>query len=332
MIVNIYFLILLSFVISFLLFIPFINLLYKIGFYRKSGAKIRKDFFGKNAQVFNTLKNHKQKMPIPIGGGILVYLISILIFYLYSYYINSLPSKIINISLLGSSLFFLVGLTDDIKKFFDFKGKIWGLRSRYKLVIQYLISTPLSYFLLETLNINTNYSIFLIPVLATYIVYFANCFNITDGLDGLSMGTFTTTLIAMLIIAKNTGFIDFQITINLILGGTLAYLYFNVNPARLMLGDAGALFFGAFIAIFSIITNTWAIAFLYSLVFIIDGTSSLLQIAYRIVFKRKLFLIAPFHHLLEAKGWSETKITERLWLLNIVGVIIALAIYFFHKN
>ncbi len=311
------------------LLVPFINFLYFLKF--KNPKTESKDFLGRKS-LFNEL--HGWKVGTPTGGGILI-IISTFLFSLIFYGITNFEfnwtSNIIFIALFS---FGLLGLYDDLRKFFKFGNQgFFGLRARYKFLIQWLLGFTIGYFLYSKMGLGSVYipilrqslemGIYYIPFAAFIIVAASNAFNITDGMDGLAGGLLLITLIAFWYLASLSPFSgDIIIFIVVLLGSILAFLYFNIFPARIYMGDTGALAFGAMLGVVALMMNQ-AIAFIFiGGLFFTEAASSLIQLAsmkYRN--GKKVFKIAPLHHHLEALGWPETKVTMRFWLFGIALAI-----------
>ena len=114
-----------------------------------------------------------------------------------------------------------------------------------------------------------------------------------------------------------------------VVGALLSYLWFNIYPARFFMGDVGSFAFGTSLGVVAMLTNTLFLLPIIGLIFVIEAGSSLIQITSKKLFHKKVFLSAPIHHHLEAKGWPETKVTMRFWVIACVmgslGVMLALA-------
>ena len=170
-----------------------------------------------------------------------------------------------------------------------------------------------------------------IPIFIFVIIATSNAFNIADGLDGLSGGLFTIAFSAYGVLALVNNQISLAIFCATVVGVLLAYLWFNIFPARFFGGDTYSLSFGATLGVVAMLINDGvglAVLPLIAFIPMIEAGSSLLQMFYRRVYKRKLFLIAPLHHHFEALGWPETKVTMRFWVLGSVmatlGVVIGM--------
>ena len=156
------------------------------------------------------------------------------------------------------------------------------------------------------------------------IVFFANAFNITDGLDGLSCGMLTICLFAFWIISASVLDTTLSVFVSLWIGGLIAFLYFNVYPARILLGDVGSLSFGATLAVVGLLLGKIMALPVIGGFFVVEAISSLVQIFSKKFLKRKVFAVAPFHLWLQNKGWEEPKIVMRAWLAGLMLAIFGL--------
>ena len=225
----------------------------------------------------------------------------------------------------------MLGLYDDILKFFGFeKTGFFGLRLRHKFLIQWILAFIISSLLYFNLNISFvnvpffgvfDIGVFFVPLSAFIIVSFVNAFNITDGLDGLSCGLLMIALFAFWLLSHTTLDTPLSIFLAIWIGSLIAFLYFNVFPARIFLGDVGALSFGATLAVVGLlIGRTFALVVIGG-IFIVEASTSLIQILSKKFLKKKVFAVAPLHLWLRNIGWEEPKIVMRAWL---AGIILAL--------
>lgn len=333
-------LLLFSFITCSILVIPFINLLYRLKFQRQKQDQT-KDFQNKLTPIFN--KFHQSKVGTPIGGGLLIIFTVTCLFALLlpllkfsqvfissNYQINR-EIEIIFITFLS---FGLLGLYDDVLKFFNFKKTgFFGLRMRQKLFLQIFIALIVSCLIYFHLNTNfiylpflgaVNLGPFFILVSASFIVLFANFFNITDGLDGLACGLLMISLVAFWFLAHSSFDTPISLFISLWLGSLIAFLYFNIFPARIWLGDVGSLSFGATFAVIAMLLGRVVPLIIIGLPFIIEGSSSALQILSKKYFHRKILPAAPLHLTLQQRGWPEPKIVFRFWLSGIILAVFGL--------
>lgn len=230
-----------------------------------------------------------------------------------------------------------VGLIDDIINIFGSGKGAAGLRGPVKFLLISAVGLALGWFFTYKLG----WTSILVPfvgnfevgaVLAMFIFAFAvvatsNAVNISDGLDGLSGGLALLAYGAYGVIALFQGNIllfGFCLTV---VGWLLSYIWFNVPPARFMMGDTGSFALGAGLGVVSMMTNSFLLLPIIGLPFVIEAGSSLIQLASKKLFHKKIFISAPLHHHLEAIGWSESKIVMRFWIVAgvcaILGVFIA---------
>ncbi len=333
-------LILFSFFVTSSLVVPFIDLLYKIKLTRKEEGK------GGKKGLFDKL--HDVKAGTPIGGGVLVIALVTVMFWFVFPLINYLGVFIHASFKLSYELFLIfftflsfgfIGLIDDFVKTFGKprKGKIgavFGLNKRQKFILQFVPAFLVSFVLYNYLGIKIvhlplfektlNLGALYVPFAAFVIVFFTNAFNFTDGLDGLASGLLMIYLFAFVFIAATNLDTPLFIFISIWLGAIVAFLYFNVWPARVFLGDAGALSFGAMIAIIGLLTGNIASLFVIGGIFVFEAASSVIQILGWKLIKRPIFPLAPIHHTFLALGWEEPKIVMRAWLAGLMLAIFGL--------
>jgi phospho-N-acetylmuramoyl-pentapeptide-transferase len=315
------------------------NFLYK----KRLGKNIRSD----GSTPLYT-KMHAAKAGTPTMGGILVWGTTIFLLCLFwvldrilkiSYFhsLNFLTRKETLLPLgafLGASL---VGLLDDwldVKKI-GHNGQ--GLRFRYKIWLYAAVALIGAWWFYHKLDFTSVHVPFFstydlgwlfIPFFVLVVVGTSFAVDLTDGLDGLAGGTLLISFFAYGLIAYTQGKENLAAMIAVVCGSLLAFLWFNVHPARFFMGDTGAMGMGVLLAIVAFLTNSILLLPLIGLIFLIEAFSTVSQIFYKKFFKKKIFLSAPLHHHLEALGWPETKITMRFWILSAVFGILGVIIYF----
>lgn len=300
--------------------VPFINTLYKLKFQRDK--QVNKDIFGKPTPIVNKL--HAWKAGTPNAGGILVILSSVVLsslFYFATRFSLNASALVLYFTLIS---FGLLGLYDDVKKFYAFKQVgLWGLRIRYKFAIQWVLAFIIAYLIYSMMQIDyisipllgkLVLGVWFIPFAALTIVAMTNAVNITDGLDGLATGLTIIALSAFWVLSAKPHLGDVGLFIAVMIGSLLAFLYFNIYPARVWLGDTGALSLGAMLSVIALVTDTVFVLPIIGGVFVSEVLSVLMQWGSKAIRKKKVFLVAPWHHHFEAKGWDETKVTMRFWL------------------
>lgn len=330
-----------SFLISSVFIIPFINLLYRLHLTRRREAP-------KTGKVPLFDKLHDKKAGTPVGGGILIIFLLCGLFailfplaeHMGVFISTSYPLRTELFVLFFTFLSFgILGLSDDLLKMFakptkGFLGLWFGLRRNTKFILQWILGFFIGFIMYKLLGIQIvniplfgivwNLGIWYIPFAASAIVSFSNAFNITDGLDGLAVGLLVICLFAFEIIAASRIDTPLSIFISLWMGGLLAFLYFNVWPARIFLGDAGALSFGATLAVIGLLSGKIIALLIIGGIFVVEVASSAIQIFGWRVLKKPIFTLAPIHHAFLARGWQEPKIVMRAWILGILLAVFGL--------
>jgi phospho-N-acetylmuramoyl-pentapeptide-transferase len=226
--------------------------------------------------------------------------------------------------------FALLGLLDDVKKFFPLQGKIFGLRMRHKLCLEIILSLAISCLLFFGLGISILHIPFMgtidlewlyIPFDTFVIIALANAVNITDGLDGLAGGSLMISLFGLWLLSASILDVPLAIFIALWLGSLLAFLYFNIYPARLFMGDVGSLSFGATFAVIGLLLGKPIALGVIGFIFVLEISSSLLQMLSKKFYHKKIIPAAPLHLTLQQLGWAEPKIVQRAWIIQIMLTI-----------
>lgn len=332
-------LVLFSFILTGVCIVPFINLLYALKFQRKNGKT--QDMFGKLTPIFD--KFHKHKVGTPIGGGLLIILVVAMVFVSIFQLLRVLGISVTNVYPQNKELnvifftflsFGILGLYDDIKKFFGFeKTGFFGLRMWQKLAVQCILATIIGgmlYFQLgiSILNIPFFGILHLGPwfiLFATFtVVAFANAVNVTDGLDGLAASVLLICLFGLWVLSAAILDTTISIFVALWIGALIAFLYFNVYPARIMMGDVGALSFGATLAVVGLLLGKTMALVIIGGIFVVEIGSSLIQLVSKRFLGKKIFPASPIHLLLQYRGWPEPKIVQRAMLTGIVLTLFGL--------
>lgn len=337
-------LLIVSFILHASSLVPFINLLYRLRLQRQHQKT--KDAFNAPTPIFDAM--NKKKAGTPLGGGVLIVTITVFLFLLsfplmYYFWLpitsiyNSKGSEI-KILLFSFISFAVLGLYDDVKKVFLGKYEhFFGLRMRHKFILETILSLLIGFWMYTELHIEIIHIPFLgvwhlgvwyILFAAFVIVAFANAFNITDGLDGLATGVLMIAVVAFWVISAAILDTSLSLFIAIWLGGLIALLYFNIYPARIFLGDVGALSFGATLAVIGLLLGKSFSLLVIGGIFVAEILSSFLQIVSKKYRGKKLFTVAPLHLLLQERGWHETTIVFRAWLASIVLAIVGLWIAF----
>ncbi|HAX97342.1 MAG TPA: phospho-N-acetylmuramoyl-pentapeptide-transferase [Candidatus Atribacteria bacterium] len=283
---------------------------------RQLGQKIKKE--GPNL--------HLHKENTPSMGGIIIF---IAIFVVYGVGRQYWHGNLLPIILLAG--YTLLGLVDDWYK--SYLEKPWGIKARYKFLFQVLLAGLILWLARDGIpaQITIPFSHYVIPISFPLffgygifiIVATSNAFNIADGLDGLAAGSGILTLLfwgcLLLIMNQNQlSWLAFGA-----IGGLTAFLWFNVWPAGIFMGDSGSLGLGALIGFMALLSGQSLLIIFSALVFFIDTLSVILQVFSFRFLGRRLFLMSPIHHHFELKGMKETQITVRFWIIQAIGITVA---------
>jgi len=290
------------------------------------------DVTGKEAPVFYKLHAAKHKGNLPTMAGVVTILAIVIVTVLFNFSRKDTYLPLFSLVAAGA-----VGLLDDYINIRGHKFGLKGLRARIKFLLIFLIATvgglyfyfKLGYHLLHIPAFGT-YSIgwLYIPLFIVVIVSTANAVNLTDGLDGLAGGLLALAFGAFGIICFFLNLPATAIFCATVVGAVLAYTWFNIFPARFLMGDTGAFALGTTLGVIAMLSNSVFVLPIIGAVFVMETGSSILQLASKRFRGKKIFLSSPIHHHFEAIGWPETKVTMRFWILGaiaaMVGVILAL--------
>ena len=310
---------LLAFALVVILMPPYIRLLHAIG-------------FGKRIRVEGP-ESHYVKEGTPTMGGLLIVAVVLAIYFLLKQQPDA--STFAPIAALAS-----VGLLGAFDDYLNARtGE--GIRVRQKLIWLTVVAFVAAYQIQQTYNITAIAVPFVgaVPInpwvyvlFATFaIVATANGVNITDGLDGLAGGTVAIAFVAYMLIALlNTPVNQENLALlcALIVGALLGFLWFNVHPAQIFIGDSGALSLGATLAVTALITGQILVLPLIGIIFVIETGSVILQVGFfKLSGGQRLFRMSPIHHHFELGGWDEEKITIRFWILGILAALLGVTLF-----
>lgn len=292
-------------------------------------------------------QSHFCKKGVPTMGGILILFAMTASSMLWT----DLRSGLVWL-LIGISLFFgAIGSLDDIKKIR--KGNSRGLSPKEKLILQVVGASVVGIFLLlnpgydgtlsfpffKTLHPDLGW--WYLPFAVVVIIGASNAVNLTDGLDGLAAGPIVITASTYLIfsyVAGNavvasylqipfvSGAGEVTVFCGAMVGACLGFLWFNCYPAQIFMGDVGSLALGGTLGTVSIITKQEFLLAIVGGIFVMEALSVILQVGYfKMSGGKRIFLMAPFHHHFEKKGWPEPRVVVRFWIVSIILGLIALA-------
>lgn len=296
-------------------------------------------------------KMHAKKQGTPTMGGVLIWG-TVLVFSLLFYYLSGFSDVgfLNGLNFLSRSETYLplgvlvatalVGLVDD---WVDLRSNKKGGFSVGRRLMMY---TAIALFGAFWFYSKLEWDLFHVPFVGTfelgvwYILVFvfvivATAFSVneTDGLDGLAGGTLLTSYGAYGIIAFSMGKYDLATFCGVLAGALLAFLWFNINPARFFMGDTGAMSMGITLGVIAMLTNTALILPVIGSIFVLESISVIVQVTSKKMRNgKRVFLSAPIHHHFEARGWSEPKIVMRFWIISGVSAGIGIAIFFLDKT
>ncbi len=339
-----------AFFIAIILYKIFIPFLVRI----KAWQEIREsDVSGKKAKIFQKLHAHKWGTPTM---GWVIFLVVTLILVVASWILVKC-----NIFGLQHSLFersetyiilfaffsmWILGMVDDILNV-KWIGKIKGLTAKMKLVWMFSFSAFISYWMYSKLGVDyiniwpidgiiEDIGVFYFIFTFILTVAIVNAVNITDGLDGLAWGTSMLVLFGLAIMTFFQWWFLATTILVIVISTLAAFLWYNINPAKIFMGDSGTLALGGLISsvvyLLGIKLWIWIIFIILFFIFFVELFSSFLQIFWKKVFKRKLFPIAPFHHYLEHKGQKEYNIVMKMWLVQGILLAISLILFFYQTT
>jgi phospho-N-acetylmuramoyl-pentapeptide-transferase len=249
----------------------------------------------------------------------------------------------------------IMGLIDDLSKVV--KERSLGLKAHAKMIVLTLISVLFCLAVVNFVGIAPTVAIPFLPVLDLgiltttipvgessfsipwlYVVFvfllmagMSNAVNLTDGLDGLAGGTVMIAMVVMAAIAFRANQLDTALFAAAMTGACIGFLWFNAHPASIFMGDTGSLAMGASFAAIAVITKTEFIALVVGGIFVVEAISVIIQVGYFKFTRKRVFLMAPLHHHFEQKGWSETKVVMRFWIITALLASIGFALFFYQS-
>lgn len=283
--------------------------------------------------------SHVTKMGTPTMGGLMIIVPVAIITILFN------AVSLLGLNLLGSTVilplsvmvaFAILGGIDDWEGIRGPRRGL-GMRARTKFIIQIVLSLITAYFLRNVLNVPQLYwpgthtlidlGPWYIPIATFVIVAMSNAVNLTDGLDGLAGLISATAFAAYGGIALMQGDVFVGRFCFTLVGALFGFLWFNVHPAMLFMGDMGSLSIGAVLGVVSLMTGEWILLPLIAVIPVSNALSDILQVGYfKLTKGKRLFKMAPLHHHFELSGWSETQVVQRFWLISLLCAMFGIAI------
>ena len=325
-----------SFFVSLILTPLWMKFLYKY----KMGKQLRIE----GAPIFNSL--HKAKEGTPTMGGVLIWGVVAIITLTFWFIADWFDGFWSSVNFFSRSQVWLpfgalivsgiLGMVDDYFGILRIGPKGGGLRMSHRLLLYTFVGIGGAWWFYSKLDFNSinipflgdfvvNWWYVLIFIFITVATSFSA--NETDGLDGLAAGIFLIMFAAYGAIAFDQGRMDLTVFIAAIIGSLVAFLWFNIYPARFFMGDTGSMSLGVVLGVMAMLTNTPFLLIPIGIIFVIESGSVIIQLASKKFRKKKIFLSTPIHHHFEALGWPESQVTMRFWMINAIGAIIGLIIF-----
>jgi phospho-N-acetylmuramoyl-pentapeptide-transferase len=289
---------------------------------------------------------HKKKAGVPTLGGLLMWgtTFAIAVFFALAAWV--LPDTFLGeLNFLSRSQTWLplaalvaaglVGMADDFMNIHKLGTHGGGIDIRHRLVLYALIAAIGAWWFYvklgwDSLHIplygDVSIGWWYVPFFIIVIVATSFSVNQADGLDGLAGGTLASAFSAYAIISLIQGRYDLAALCAVIVGSLLAFLWFNIYPARFIMGDTGAMSMGVTLGVVALLTNSALLLPIIGFVFVVEALTTIMQITSKKLFKKKIFLIAPIHHHFEAKGWPEPKVVMRFWVVSWIGAGVGLIV------
>jgi len=220
-----------------------------------------------------------------------------------------------------------------VRKFGSHPGR--GIQVHEKLVLQFIAGAITAWWIFFKLGPEwreiwvpfmgeLDLGFWIVPLVIFIVMFTANAVNVADGLDGLAGGTLLTAFGGLLVISWFQGNVHFAALNATVIGALLVYTYFNIKPAKFQMGDVGSLGIGALLAVMTVAQNRIVILPFLGMIFFIELLSVMVQSFSRSLLQKRIWLMTPIHHHLEALGWSEERIVARFWVLNALAVMVGL--------
>ena len=297
---------------------------------------VRRREFGQNIREEGP-QGHQTKAGTPTVGGIVI-MVAFAVPFLILFNHHTDRAWWESIGVFGATIACaLLGFADDYTKIA--KRRSLGLRARTKLVVTIAISLGLWWVATQKAGVTSDIRLRFIdatvdvgplfPVLIYLVVAGTTSgVNLTDGLDGLAAGCAAIVLLAYIgITFIVTGYHDLTLLAACLVGACIGFLWFNSFPASIFMGDTGSLGLGGAIAGLAVMTNTEVLLILLGGIFVIEALSVVIQVFSFQTFRKRVFLMAPIHHHFELRGWSETKIILRFWIVAAACCAVGFTVY-----
>jgi phospho-N-acetylmuramoyl-pentapeptide-transferase len=295
-------------------------------------------------------KSHQQKAGTPTMGGILINVAILVPTILWA----DIRNPYIWIILFVTFAYAAIGFVDDYRKLV--KKRNLGLTAKEKFGAQFAVAALAAFAIAYLPMLKNNYStavtlpfikdfvinlgLLYIPFVMVVLVGASNAVNLTDGLDGLAIGTTLVAATAYTILTYAAGHAriadylriawvpqtgELAVFCGAMVGASLGFLWFNAHPAEIFMGDVGSLALGGAIGCLAVMIKQEILLVIVGGLFVLEAMSVILQVASFKLTGRRIFKMSPLHHHFELSGWKETKVVVRFWIIAIIFAVLALA-------
>jgi phospho-N-acetylmuramoyl-pentapeptide-transferase len=291
--------------------------------------------------------NHFSKKGTPTMGGCMILSILIISMLLWT----SMDNIYIWVSLFVVVAFGLIGFADDYLKTIRKSSKGLSVKGKFSLQFIAALIVAISLYLYPGYdhhltipffkNIRPDLGLWYIPFAVLFVVGFSNAVNLTDGLDGLAIGPIIIAFLSYLVFSYfsgNTKFASYLqipyvagsgemvVVCGAVVGAGLGFLWYNTYPAEVFMGDVGSLPLGALLGTVALITKQEITLLLVGGLFVFEALSVIFQVGYfKLTGGQRIFRMAPIHHHFELKGWPESKVTVRFWIIAVVLALLSIS-------
>jgi len=301
-------------------------------------------------------QRHLIKQGTPTMGGVVILgSVFLTVLLTYSYSPNDTSPYALPLICGVTLLTGIIGLLDDLSKVA--KERSLGLKPNTKMIALTFISVSFCLIAVNLAGIKPTITIpflppldlgfltttlsfgeasFSIPWVYVLFVFFlmagmSNAVNLTDGLDGLAGGTIMIAMVVMAAIAYRMDQLNTALFAAAVTGACIGFLWFNAHPAGIFMGDTGSLALGVAFAAIAVMTKTEVVSLVVGGIFVFEALSVIIQVGYFKMTRKRVFLMAPFHHHFEQLGWSETKVVIRFWIITALLASVGFALFFYQS-
>ncbi|KKU95004.1 MAG: Phospho-N-acetylmuramoyl-pentapeptide-transferase [Parcubacteria group bacterium GW2011_GWA1_48_11b] len=301
-----------------------------------------------SAPVFSSL--HAKKAGTPTMGGVIIWVtvIGLAFFFLLMdwlfggswSFLNFIDRGQTYLPIAAMLIAALLGLADDILGVLKIGPYGGGLKMSQKIAVYLLFAVVAALWFYYRLGWDVLAVPFLgniqigwlyIPLFTFIIVASAFSANETDGLDGLAGGVLLFAFCALTVVAFAIGRYDLAVFSGVTIGALLAFLWFNIYPARFFMGDTGSMSLGITMGVIAMLTNPTLLLPLFASILVLESLSVIVQVISKKLRGKKIFISTPIHHHFEALGWPETKVTMRFWIISVVTSALGLVLFFLNR-